>query len=175
MAVAEPILLRGRPVVPGSGPFTFGILNCTPDSFSDGGLYATPADAIAAGCRMADEGADAIDVGGESTRPGSLPVPPDEQIRRTQEVIAALVSRFGHDGPAVSIDTLGRGRPSRSRRRCDHRQRRLCPARRPGHGRAGLAAKGGCHPHAHAGHAGRHAGQPRLHRRSGRSDRVCSS
>jgi dihydropteroate synthase len=105
MTPAEPILLRGRPLLPGSGPFVFGILNCTPDSFSDGGLYANPADAIQAGCRMADEGAAAIDIGGESTRPGSQPVPPDEQIRRTQAVIAGLAGRFGRDGPAISIDT----------------------------------------------------------------------
>lgn len=105
MTTADPILLRARPVVPGGGPFIFGILNCTPDSFSDGGLYPTAQAAIDAGCRMADEGADAIDVGGESTRPGSQPVPADEQIRRTQPVIAALARRFGPDGPAISIDT----------------------------------------------------------------------
>jgi dihydropteroate synthase len=105
MTQATPIQLRGRSVTPGSGPFIFGILNCTPDSFSDGGLYPTPEAAIEAGRRMADEGADAIDVGGESTRPGSLPVPPEEQIRRTREVIAALARRFGRDGPAISIDT----------------------------------------------------------------------
>lgn len=100
-----PLLLRGRPLVPGGGPFVFGILNCTPDSFSDGGLYSTSAEAIEAGLRMADAGADAIDVGGESTRPGSLPVSPEEQIRRTEEVIAGLAARFGPDGPAISIDT----------------------------------------------------------------------
>lgn len=91
--------------MPGGGPFVFGILNCTPDSFSDGGRHLAPDDAIAAGCRMADEGADAIDVGGESTRPGSRPVAPAEQIRRTRRVIAALAERFGRDGPAISIDT----------------------------------------------------------------------
>ncbi|MHA1599524.1 MAG: dihydropteroate synthase, partial [Alphaproteobacteria bacterium] len=80
-------------------------LNVTPDSFSDGGLYADPASAIEAGCRMADGGADAIDVGGESTRPGSGSVSVDEQIRRTQPVIAKLAERFGADGPAISIDT----------------------------------------------------------------------
>jgi dihydropteroate synthase len=100
-----PIRLRGRPLLAGSGPFIFGILNCTPDSFSDGGKYLRSADAIAAGLQMARDGADAIDVGGESTRPGSQPVPPDEQIRRTREVIAALVRSLGDSGPAVSIDT----------------------------------------------------------------------
>jgi dihydropteroate synthase len=82
-----------------------GVLNVTPDSFSDGGQFATAAEAVAAACRMAEEGADAIDVGGESTRPGSQPVPADEQIRRTQPVIAELSRRFGSDGPAISIDT----------------------------------------------------------------------
>ena len=65
-----PLQFRSRAVVPDAGLFVFGILNVTPDSFSDGGVCPTPADAIDAGCRMADEGADAIDVGGESTRPG---------------------------------------------------------------------------------------------------------
>ncbi|UCD30685.1 MAG: dihydropteroate synthase [Planctomycetota bacterium] len=83
----------------------FGVLNVTPDSFSDGGLYTTPDDAIAAGCRMADEGADAVDVGGESTRPGSKPVPTDQQIRRIETVIIELAKRFGKEGPAISIDT----------------------------------------------------------------------
>jgi len=83
----------------------FGVLNVTPDSFSDSGLYADVADAIAAGCRMADAGADVIDVGGESTRPGSAYVPADEQIRRTQPVITGLAERFRSDGPAISIDT----------------------------------------------------------------------
>lgn len=100
-----PIVARRREIIPGAGPFLFGILNCTPDSFSDGGLHERTADAVAAGMRMAEEGADVIDVGGESTRPGSRPVPPDEQIRRTREVIAALARRFGPDGPAISIDT----------------------------------------------------------------------
>ncbi len=83
----------------------FGVLNVTPDSFSDGGRHAVAADAIEAGVRMADEGADAIDVGGESTRPGSQAVSAEEQIRRTQPVIGELARRFGADGPAISIDT----------------------------------------------------------------------
>lgn len=105
MAVSSPLLVRRRAILPGSGPFVFGILNCTPDSFSDGGIYTRPAEAVAAGLRMAEEGADVIDVGGESTRPGSQPVPPDEQIRRTREVIAALARQWGAEGPALSIDT----------------------------------------------------------------------
>lgn len=91
--------------MPGAGPFIFGVLNVTPDSFSDGGRFGSPADAVAAACRMADEGADVIDVGGESTRPGSHSVPADEQLRRTQPVVAELCRQFGPDGPVVSIDT----------------------------------------------------------------------
>ena len=105
MAAEAPIRIRGRTLSQGSGPFIFGILNVTPDSFSDGGRFAAPTEAIDAGCRMADEGADALDVGGESTRPGSLAVAADEQIRRTEKVIAGLADRFGKDGPAISIDT----------------------------------------------------------------------
>jgi dihydropteroate synthase len=74
-------------------PLVMGILNVTPDSFSDGGRHADPDDAIAAAVRMADEGADLLDIGGESTRPGSQPVSADEQIRRVLPVIDGIVSR----------------------------------------------------------------------------------
>ena len=77
-----------------------GILNVTPDSFSDG-TDATPEQFIARGLELAEQGADLIDVGGESTRPGSHPVPAIEQIRRVVPVINALVGQ----GIAVSIDT----------------------------------------------------------------------
>ena len=105
MSAHQPILLRGCPLVPGSGPFIVGILNVTPDSFSDGGAYPSTETAITAACRMADEGADVIDVGGESTRPGSQGVSADGQIHRTADLIDALANRFGLDGPAISIDT----------------------------------------------------------------------
>jgi dihydropteroate synthase len=78
-----------------------GVLNVTPDSFSDGGLHFAFADAVAAAQRMADEGADVIDVGGESTRPGSEPVSAEEEIRRVEPVIEALTAR----GIRSSIDT----------------------------------------------------------------------
>jgi dihydropteroate synthase len=97
--------LRGRDLRPKAKPFIFGILNVTPDSFSDGGRFFDHERAIEAGIRMAEEGADVIDVGGESTRPGSEAIAPDEQIRRTADVIAELVKQFGDDGPAISIDT----------------------------------------------------------------------
>ena len=78
-----------------------GVLNVTPDSFSDGGLHLDQADAIAAGREMAGQGADIIDVGGESTRPGASPVPAEEELRRVIPVIEALVA----EGVVVSVDT----------------------------------------------------------------------
>jgi dihydropteroate synthase len=78
------------------------ILNVTPDSFADGGRHLDPAAAVDAGVRMAAEGADIIDVGGESTRPGAEPVPADEERRRVLPVIERLVARI--EVP-VSIDT----------------------------------------------------------------------
>jgi len=78
-----------------------GVLNTTPDSFSDGGRFASSEAAIARGLAMAGQGAHIIDVGGESTRPGSEPVPPDEQIRRALPVVRALAEA----GLVVSIDT----------------------------------------------------------------------
>jgi dihydropteroate synthase len=78
-----------------------GILNVTPDSFSDGGKHATADTAIAAGLRMFYAGADIIDVGGESTRPGAEEVSPEEERRRVVPVIEALVKA----GALVSIDT----------------------------------------------------------------------
>jgi dihydropteroate synthase len=85
-----------------------GVLNCTPDSFSDGGQLASPEDAVRAGLKMAAEGADWIDVGGESTRPGSTPVPEDEEKARVLPVIAALRERLPQ-GVRISIDTYKAG------------------------------------------------------------------
>jgi dihydropteroate synthase len=81
-----------------------GILNATPDSFSDGGRYASPDDAIAAGARMVDDGADWIDIGGESTRPRAQVVPEAEEIARVVPVIAGLRARLG-ERARLSIDT----------------------------------------------------------------------
>lgn len=82
-------------------PAVMGILNVTPDSFSDGGRFFDPAEAVAQARRMAAEGADIIDVGAESTRPGSERVPSAEQIRRLRDVLPAVCAA----GPIVSIDT----------------------------------------------------------------------
>ncbi len=90
-------------VDPDRPPLVMGILNVTPDSFSDGGRFASTDAAVAHALAMAAEGADLIDVGGESTRPGSQPVPADVQVARVVPVIAALRRR----GSAVtlSVDT----------------------------------------------------------------------
>ncbi len=79
-----------------------GILNVTPDSFSDGGLHFDRSAAVDHGLRMVDEGADIIDIGGESTRPGSDAVPLEEELRRTIPVIEELAKRVP---VPVSIDT----------------------------------------------------------------------
>jgi dihydropteroate synthase len=84
-------------------PLVMGVLNVTPDSFSDGGRFLDPGAAVAHAEAMAADGADLIDVGGESTRPGSLPVAPDEQVRRVVPVLRALRDRL--PDVALSIDT----------------------------------------------------------------------
>lgn len=80
-----------------------GILNVTPDSFSDGGRYLDIAAAVRHGLDMAAEGADLIDVGGESTRPGATDAPPPEQLRRIEPVIRAL--RASNLAIPISVDT----------------------------------------------------------------------
>jgi len=80
-----------------------GVLNVTPDSFSDGGRYLDPDAALAHGMRLVSDGADIVDVGGESTRPGSDPVGAEEEIRRVIPVIERLAA--AHPGLAISVDT----------------------------------------------------------------------
>lgn len=80
-----------------------GILNVTPDSFSDGGLWLAPESAVARAEEMARQGATIIDVGGESTRPGAAPVAPDEELRRVVPVIRELAQRLPE--VVISIDT----------------------------------------------------------------------
>jgi dihydropteroate synthase len=79
-----------------------GIVNVTDDSFSDGGRFRDPARAIEHGLQLRADGADLVDVGGESTRPGADPVPADEELRRVLPVIEALARA----GVAVSVDTM---------------------------------------------------------------------
>ncbi len=85
-----------------STPVVMGVLNVTPDSFSDGGRFRDPAAAIAQATRMVEEGAAIIDVGGESTRPGAEPVAADEELRRIGPVIGALAGRLP---VPISVDT----------------------------------------------------------------------
>jgi dihydropteroate synthase len=97
----------GHPLLPAlaSGPYpaVMGVLNVTPDSFSDGGQFATPERALAHARRMVAEGADLIDIGAESTRPyGSEPISADEELKRLQPVLADIVAL----GIPVSVDSM---------------------------------------------------------------------
>lgn len=99
---APPALkLSSQKFVFGARTYIMGILNVTPDSFSDAGKYFDPAQAVAAAERMIAAGADIIDVGGESTRPGARPVPAAEEIKRVVPVIKAL----RRSKVVISIDT----------------------------------------------------------------------
>src|SRR5436190_3901164 len=92
----------GAPWMLGERTLVMGIVNVTPDSFSDGGQMFDPTEAIAGAMRMVDEGADLLDIGGESTRPGALPVDGDEELRRVLPVIEQLARRVS---VPLSIDT----------------------------------------------------------------------
>lgn len=88
-----------------SRPRVMGIVNVTADSFSDGGRFLEPGRAIAHGLSLAADGADLVDVGGESTRPGAAPVPEEEEAARVIPVVRALA----REGVAVSVDTMKPG------------------------------------------------------------------
>ena len=94
--------LRRRTLVAGRIPLLMGIVNVTPDSFSDGGQFFEPARAVEHGLRLAGEGADVLDVGGMSTRPGSEPIDPREELRRILPVIVALARQTL---TPISVDT----------------------------------------------------------------------
>src|SRR3954468_17690982 len=89
-----------------------GVINVTPDSFSDGGAFLDPDDAVAHGKRLVAEGADILDIGGESTRPGADPVSEDEELWRGVPVLEGLSDA----GAALSIDTM---KPPVARRALD--------------------------------------------------------
>jgi dihydropteroate synthase len=91
----------GKFRLPLERPLVMGVVNVTPDSFSDGGLYSDTGRAVAHARRLIEEGADILDIGGESTRPGAAPVTLDEERRRVLPVLEALVA----DGVPVSVDT----------------------------------------------------------------------
>lgn len=88
-------------MLPADRTTIMGVLNVTPDSFSDGGRFSSPDEAIATALQMVKDGADVIDVGGESTRPGAAPVSLDDELARTIPVVEAL----SRAGVSVSIDT----------------------------------------------------------------------
>ena len=88
---------------PGRRPLVMGVLNATPDSFSDGGLWTDPLRAGEAAAQMVADGADLIDIGGESTRPGSRPVPEAQQLERVLPVIHAVIGSV--PSLALSVDT----------------------------------------------------------------------
>lgn len=92
----------GRTLTLGDRTLLMGVLNVTPDSFSDGGLSLDLERAVAAGLRLVEEGADILDIGGESTRPGAKPVPAGEERARVVPVIEALASRVR---VPISVDT----------------------------------------------------------------------
>ncbi|AEI10882.1 dihydropteroate synthase [Cellulomonas gilvus ATCC 13127] len=105
-AYARPVSVVGPAVLPPAlrapgRTLVMGVVNVTPDSFSDGGRWFTPAAAVAHGMTLLEQGADLLDVGGESTRPGARRVPVDEERARVLPVIEELVRR----GAAVSVDT----------------------------------------------------------------------
>ena len=105
------LIIPGRGTMRLESPRIMGILNVTPDSFSDGGRWTNQDQAIDHALSMVTQGADIIDVGGESTRPGSKRVSVDEQIRRVCDVIQAVRQRLddaGHDHVVISIDTTRR-------------------------------------------------------------------
>ncbi|MCD2175289.1 dihydropteroate synthase [Rhizobium sp. C4] len=98
-------LAHGRSLTLGPRGLIMAIVNVTPDSFSDGGQFATAATAIDQAIRLVEAGAHILDIGGESTRPGAAVVDGEEERRRVLPVISALAERFGGEGPVISIDT----------------------------------------------------------------------
>ncbi|HEX8560853.1 MAG TPA: dihydropteroate synthase [Pyrinomonadaceae bacterium] len=94
--------LAGRSLPYGARTLVMGVLNVTPDSFSDGGRYLDPARALEHAARMVEEGADILDVGGESTRPGSAEVGAEEETRRVAPVVGALAAAVK---VPISVDT----------------------------------------------------------------------
>lgn len=97
-----PVLCGGVELPLGRRTLVMGVLNVTPDSFYDGGRYTDPAAALEKAAAMVAEGADIIDIGGESTRPHAEPVPLDEEIRRVVPVISKIASKLK---TPISIDT----------------------------------------------------------------------
>ncbi len=156
------VLRCGGFLLPLDRPLIMGVVNVTPDSFSDGGQFLDAAGGHrACAASLIDEGADILDIGGESTRPGAQAVAEGEELRRVLPVLKALreCSRLGRYAQARS-DARG----ARGGRVDDQRHRRAARARRAG--------RGGRHrlrgvPDAHAGRPGDHAGRAELRGRGG--------
>ena len=150
-----------------------GVLNVTPDSFSDGGLYVDEAAAVARGLDLMAAGADVVDVGGESSRPGAEPVPLDVELQRVVPVVAALAGRRGGGrGVRLSVDTVkpevAAAALAAGATLVNDISASLFEVAAAGRRRVG--------GHAHAGLAPDHAGGPALRRRRCRgAARSCSS
>lgn len=159
------ILRGGRVLNP--APFCLiGIVNVTPDSFSDGGKYIDPRNAVAHGLRLLDEGAGMLDLGAESTRPFAEPVPEGEEIARLMPVVARL--REQRPDAVLSVDTLkaGTARAALEGRR-GHHQRRVGLRGRSGVARRACRIQAGVCAHAQSGQPARNAGEPPLRERGG--------
>src|SRR5271168_3823451 len=100
--------LRTRTLTLGPRTLIMAILNLTPDSFSDGGQFKSPDEAVTRALRVLDEGADILDLGGESTRPNATPITAEEEQSRVLPILAAILERGRRKGfdPILSIDTF---------------------------------------------------------------------
>ena len=131
----------------GARPAVMGVVNVTPDSFSDGGRFLAPASAVAHGEALVEAGADLLDVGGESTRPGADPVEEAEELRRVVPVVEGLAGA----GVPVSIDTTKSAVAAAALDAgATRRERRVGRHRRSGDPRGRRGAWRGPHAHAHA-------------------------
>ncbi len=144
-----------------------GIVNVTPDSFSDGGQFFDQGAAVARAVELARQGADIIDVGGESSRPGARPVSEAEELLRVIPVIEELAGKVRQP---ISIDTL-KPAVARAALRAGASIVNDVGASRAGrrHGPAGRGNRRGLCAHAHAGHAANDAGKSGLSGRGPRS------
>jgi dihydropteroate synthase len=102
MSAPQTWQLRGRTLTAGAPPLVLGIVNVTPDSFSDGGRFGDTDAAVALALRLVEQGADLLDIGGESTRPGSQPVAVEEELSRVLPVVRRLA---GQTAVPLSVDT----------------------------------------------------------------------
>ena len=171
--MSGPIWRTSRFAIDLARPRVMGIVNVTPDSFSEGGAALSTAQAIARCEQMLAEGADILDIGGESSRPGALPVSAEEELARVRPVLAAAV---GLGCPGLDRHDQGRGHARRARSRRRHRQRHRCVANAGRDRTRRRASELRRLPDAHARHAAIDAGRGGLRRRRrARSWRSCAS